>query len=75
MCRGDRTLSTDPQRRKEVLDGERAVNETYIQKLEARFGKGNPPIAVPLNTIWTNNVPINGPAARLLDPSLAELPF
>ena len=73
MCRGDRTLSTDPQRRKEVLDGERAVNETYIQKLEARFGKGNPPIAVPLNTIWTNNVPINGPSGASIGPLIGRV--
>ena len=74
MCRGDRTLSTDPQRRKEVLDGERAVNETYIQKLEARFGTPTADCGPP-NTIWTNNVPINGPAAPLLDHSLAGSPF
>ena len=68
-------MSKNPERRKEVLDGERAVNETYIQELEARFGKANRPIAVALNTIWTMTFQSTGPAARLLDPSLAELPF
>ena len=73
MCRGDWNLSKNLERRKEVLDGERAVNETYIQELEARFGKANRPIAVARSAIWTDDIPTNRPGGAAIGPLIGRV--
>ena len=73
MCRGDWKLSKNLERRKEVLDGERAVNETYIQELEARFGKASRPIAVARSAIWTDDIPTNRPSGAAIGPLIGRV--
>ena len=66
-------MSKNPERRKEVLDGERAVNETYIQELEARFGKASRPIAVARSAIWTDDIPTNRPSGAAIGPLIGRV--
>ena len=66
-------MSKNPERRKEVLDGERAVNETYMQELEARFGKASRPIAVARSAIWTDDIPTNRPGGAAIGPLIGRV--
>lgn len=69
-------MSEDPQRRKEILDGERAVNEAYIQRLETQFersGRTSRPIAIARSAVWVGDVPTNAPGEAAVGPVVGRV--
>ena len=62
--------------RKEVLDGERAVNERYIHELEAwlaRTGRRDLPIAIAQNAVWNDAVPKAAPGKAVIGPVIGRV--